>query len=204
MDMNLTRKSDPRYDEDLINKKYLDKNLNEAKSDFDSQFNNMMQTFETKIQQLGLTLYPVGSIYISTVNTNPKYIIGGEWDPIKDTFLLCAGNTYKAGSSGGSADHLHSTAGHKLTVDEMPKHTHTQNPHSHLQYKTWPMNSGTGTLNYLGGTKDDGFSGSSNYVQETTATNNNTGGDGTHDHGNTGRSSNLPPYLAVYVWKRTK
>ena len=28
------------------------------------------------------------------------------------------------------------------------------------------------------------------------------GGSGAHNHGNTGSGSNLPPYLAVYMWKR--
>ena len=25
-----------------------------------------------------------------------------------------------------------------------------------------------------------------------------------HNHGNTGSSSNIPPYIAVYCWRRTK
>ena len=29
-----------------------------------------------------------------------------------------------------------------------------------------------------------------------------TGGNAAHSHGNTGSSSNMPPYLGVYVWKR--
>ena len=32
---------------------------------------------------------------------------------------------------------------------------------------------------------------------------NSTGGGGAHSHGDTGSSSNLPPYLSVYMWKRT-
>lgn len=48
-------------------------------------------------------VYPIGSIYTSTKNVSPASFIGGTWTPIKDTFLLCAGDKYKAGSSGGSA-----------------------------------------------------------------------------------------------------
>ena len=34
-------------------------------------------------------------------------------------------------------------------------------------------------------------------------THNSVGADGAHSHGDTGSSSSLPPYLAVYMWKRT-
>ena len=30
-----------------------------------------------------------------------------------------------------------------------------------------------------------------------------TSGNAAHSHGNTGTASSLPPYLAVYMWKRT-
>lgn len=44
-------------------------------------------------------VYPIGSIYITTNNTSPKQIFNiGEWEQIKDTFLLCTGDTYTAGS----------------------------------------------------------------------------------------------------------
>ena len=46
---------------------------------------------------------PIGSIYISVNNTNPSTYFGGSWQQIKDRFLLCAGDTYKAGNTGGSS-----------------------------------------------------------------------------------------------------
>lgn len=59
--------------------------------------------------------YPVGSIYQSTSATSPSSLFGGTWEQIKDVFLLAAGNTYTAGSTGGSADavvveHIHTFA----------------------------------------------------------------------------------------------
>ena len=48
--------------------------------------------------------YPIGSIYQSTSATSPSSLFGGTWEQIKDVFLLAAGDTYKAGSTGGSAD----------------------------------------------------------------------------------------------------
>ena len=62
-------------------------------------------------------IYPIGSIYISTHNTNPSTLFGGSWQQIKDTFLLSAGDTYVAGATGGEATHT-------LTIDEMPSHNH--------------------------------------------------------------------------------
>ena len=50
------------------------------------------------------TIYPIGSIYMSVNNTDPGTLFAGTtWTRIQDTFLLAAGSTYTAGSTGGSA-----------------------------------------------------------------------------------------------------
>jgi len=62
-------------------------------------------------------MFPIGSIYTSTVNTDPGTFIGGTWTPIQGKFLLAQDSTYTAGSTGGEATHT-------LTVTEMPTHKH--------------------------------------------------------------------------------
>lgn len=71
-------------------------------------------------------VYPVGSVYISTSSTSPAAIIGGTWERIQDRFLLGAGTSYTAGTTGGEAEHT-------LTVAEIPSHTH--NDHTNLDAK---------------------------------------------------------------------
>ena len=135
--------------------------------------------------------YPVGSIYMSINNTNPSTLFGGTWEQIKDVFLLAAGNTYAAGKTGGSATHT-------LTVAEMPSHTHTQNAHSHsTRYKGFNLSSDKeGYMVLRRNESADGYDGTdTDGAISATATNQNTGGGGAHN--------NMPPYLAVYVWKRT-
>lgn len=123
--------------------------------------------------------YPIGSIYMSTDTTNPQSrFTGTYWLPIYNRFLLGAGDTYKAGTMGGEATHT-------LTRSEIPSHYHDE---------------------YLGndGGSDSapsGYSGWPNivYTSKKTwwATGSKTsaaGGDGAHN--------NMPPYLAVYMWRR--
>ena len=87
-----------------------------------------------------LDLFPVGYIWLSTVNKNPSEYIGGTWVQIKDKFLLCAGDTYAGGSTGGEASHT-------LTVSEMPSHRHTTD-HGVWNYASsdhYGLNYGSGT-----------------------------------------------------------
>lgn len=66
-------------------------------------------------------IYPVGSIYVSTNMSTKEEVenkLGGEWEQIKDRFLLSAGDIYEAGAEGGESEHT-------LTVAEMPSHTHS-------------------------------------------------------------------------------
>lgn len=121
-------------------------------------------------------VYPVGSIYMSVNNTNPAILFGfGTWEQIKDTFLLSAGDTYTAGDTGGEATHT-------LTVDEIPSHRHPG-----LTVTEQPANIGNGNsgigLNY------SGSNGGSPLVTAF------AGGGQAHN--------NMPPYLVVYMWKRT-
>ena len=127
---------------------------------------------------------PIGSIYLSVNNTNPSTYFGGTWVQIKDRFLLCCGNTYSAGSTGGEATH-------KLTTNEMPSHGHD------LVYGSKTSTSGL-VVSYVG----SGYSSLSlndwSWVASGVRQNiyaRNEGGDQAHN--------NMPPYLAVYVWKRT-
>ena len=119
-------------------------------------------------------IYPVGSIYMSVNSTSPATIFGGTWEQIKDTFLLSAGDTYTAGSTGGEAEHT-------LTVEEMPSHSHYLP--SNIDYYSNAV---------LGG--------NSWYISAVLR------GDAssyTRSSGDGGAHNNMPPYLTVYMWKRT-
>lgn len=70
------------------------------------------------------SMYPIGSIYMSTTNADPNILFGGTWTRIQDTFLLCAGSSYNAGSTGGSATTT-------LTTENLPSHTHSIGAHAH-------------------------------------------------------------------------
>lgn len=131
--------------------------------------------------QILANVYPVGSIYLSVNNVNPSTYLGGKWELIKDRFLVGAGNTYAGGATGGSTTHIHTTGNHTLTVAEMPSHTHD-----------WRFSDVAARGSEIGANADGS-------TRATTA----TGGGQAHNHGNTGSSSNVPPYLAVYMWKRT-
>lgn len=63
-------------------------------------------------------IYPVGSIYWSSKDTNPSALFGGTWAQIKDKFVLAAGDTYKVNNTGGAATVT-------LATTQIPSHTHT-------------------------------------------------------------------------------
>ena len=69
------------------------------------------------VSELMLIMYPVGSVYISTNDASPAALFGGTWERLEDRFLLGAGTTYEAGTTGGESTHT-------ITVDEMPMHNH--------------------------------------------------------------------------------
>lgn len=50
-------------------------------------------------QWLANLRYPVGAIYLSTMNTDPNLLFGGTWVPIEDKVLATAGDTYTPGSA---------------------------------------------------------------------------------------------------------
>ena len=121
-----------------------------------------------------LTVYPVGSIYMSASATSPASLFGGTWEQLKDRFLLGAGDDYSAGNTGGEETH-------KLTVDEMPSHTHT-------------TGSVVGNDGNMYGVKRDYTNDSGTGAMYQALNMSNAGGDAAHN--------NMPPYLVVYMWKR--
>ena len=132
-------------------------------------------------------IYPVGSIYMSVNSASPATLFGGTWEQLKNRFLIGCGDTYAAGASGGSATHT-------LSVDEMPTHG------NHLYGNGDWIGQGASGGKYLNtdanmssyGSSGRGWFLSSNEAYPAGYT---TGGGKAHN--------NMPPYLAVYMWKRT-
>lgn len=124
-----------------------------------------------------LDAYPVGAIYMSVNSTSPSTLFGGTWERLKDRFLLGAGDTYTAGDTGGEAAHT-------LTESEMPSHDHP------ITTGYDAATSASGGTSYLVA----GFSGTAHPVNMPFRIGNRGGGQA---------HNNMPPYLVVYMWKRT-
>ena len=130
----------------------------------------------TPMSEILDAVYPVGSIYMSVNNTSPATLFGGTWSALQDRFLLGAGSTYTAGDTGGAATHT-------LTTDEMPSHNHVvtraTTSYGSGQQSAWRALSWSGT----------------NHDYSDVVSSESTGSGQAHN--------NLPPYLVVYMWKRT-
>ena len=131
------------------------------------------------LRALHQMIYPVGAVYISVLDTDPATLFGGTWERLKDRFLLAASEDYAAGSEGGEATHT-------LKKEELPKHNHS--------FQTmYPKADGSQAEDTQRGAAD--YNGktwwSLNYDNWT-----NGSECGNEPH------NNMPPYLAVYMWKR--
>jgi len=120
------------------------------------------------------TVYPVGSVYMNaTSGTNPATLLG------------MAGTTWVEFGEGRmllgeNASHANGSTGgaetHTLTTSEIPSHTHT--------------------TNIRGGTCTDGNTNiATGGCPTSEITTDSTGGGSAHN--------NMPPYISVYMWKRT-
>lgn len=125
-------------------------------------------------------VYPVGSIYLSVSGTDPQTLFGGTWVRLEDVFLLAAGAKHAAGSTGGEESHV-------LTEDEGPAHAHA------MAYGPESSASGTGfSYGIAAGCATNAADGRG-YASNL----------GTFSAGGGQPHNNMPPYLAVYTWKRT-
>lgn len=114
--------------------------------------------------------------YFSDDPTSPAVEYGGTWEQVKDRFILAAGDTYAAGSTGGSADavvvkHTHATAIHQYT------NTGDYTNSGWILASTVPVNGVAG--NNIG--HYDGSTG---------------------EAGESGTGKNMPPYRAAYIWHK--
>nr|DAQ63467.1 MAG TPA: baseplate wedge protein [Caudoviricetes sp.] len=154
-----------------------------------------------------LAANPVGKLWASNDPTSPASIVGGTWEQIKDRFILAAGDTYAAGSTGGEATHT-------LTVNEMPSHDHEEKANNSY--------SGPHDLSSLVDSSDSGKASGftfdlNKFVGWTNEVNSKTGvtiSKGVGDWASKGEviktslsggsqpHNNMPPYLAIYAWKR--
>ena len=147
-------------------------------------------------------IYPIGSIYLSVNSTSPVTLFGGSWTQLKDRFLLGAGSTYSSGATGGAATH-------KLSVAEMPSHAHDTPFFNNM------TNNGEMKSDFIGvfgkgvtasqALKDTGQTSTMEmwWINQTNTAEGNEWAYLTSAKGSGSAHNNMPPYLVVYMWKRT-
>lgn len=145
-------------------------------------------------QYVAKKVYPVGAIYISYTSISPATLFGGTWTQISGRFLVASGsaqysyvNTSGASATGTVNFSATNTGGSprvQLIENNMPKHNHG------LPYRRCGSTTGTDWRTDPGSV--DGYGGS------TQAT-----GGASYPHGYGVPFDNMPPYLVVYMWRRT-
>lgn len=135
--------------------------------------------FAPIIKAAKLASWPVGSIYLSMQATNPATLFGGTWVAMEGQFLLGAttnSNLYPPLSMGGEAAHA-------LTEAEMPAHAHAE-----ILYFTGGQDTSLYAYHTYASYNPESSLALSGYTGQT-------GGGTPHN--------NMPPYIAIYMWRRT-
>lgn len=166
------------------------------------------------------SVYPVGSIYLNATNSaNPAQLLGfGTWQRLaQGRMLIDADQDHAAGRTGGSETHDHggSTGAHTLTTSEIPAHTHgskslvgSSSMMSNVGLVTEGarpdgiMSKGTKTSSAYTPDWMNDTSGSWRLKVDATHEHSSVGGNGGHSH-DIPSASNMPPWIAVYMWVRT-
>lgn len=134
--------------------------------------------------------HPVGSLYISENPTSPAELYGGTWEQIKDRFILAAGDTYPAGSTGGEAKH-------SLTKLENAPHSHEVVA---LGNDGWYYK----TPNPVGIKFQAQYHTLINDISVVDTADESAGYLATNSSGTGQPHNNMPPYTATYIWRRVE
>lgn len=150
-------------------------------------------------------IYPIGSVYISVNNVSPATLFGGTWEQIQDKFIMCAGLTYEAGTSGGSITSgepsNNISGGTAITIAQMPSHRHDEvllngDTNWYLGGGNWHKNAPSRHPIF-----SSAMNATTTSFQLATSY---TGSGAEHTHTLSSHTHDTtPPYIALYVWKRT-
>ena len=198
----------------------IDTNTSEIerlKAIVDDLRDNMEKRFTASVLD---KVYPVGSVYISFEERNPSLFLGGSWTQISGKFLLGVDGTHKVASTGGEEFH-------KLTVEELPAHKHsTSNEYAGEHTHTRGTMEITGTFSganlysspsgafanaggqgygplFGAGDIVVNFYASRSWIGATSVSGGHTHNTVIEETGQDLAHNNMPPYIAVYMYRRT-
>ena len=183
-----------------LNKNITDKVTNSIDYSAGGSLQTEIELLKQQMSNLVDKMYPVGSIYMTTTYSEASQVhdaIGGEWEKYAQGRTIIGDGTgtdsnglvqtFTNGSTGGEYTH-------KLTVAEMPSHSHDIYANSYAGNLKIVMQN------------DNSPDGPNSYgVQDSLHDNNRTawalyaaaaGGSGAHN--------NVEPYIVTYIYKRVK
>ncbi len=155
--------------------------------DMDATFYGNITLSSLAKSAVALSMMPVGYVYISFDSTSPAALFGGEWLRLDGRFLLASNDQiYPADTYGGSATHT-------LTKAELPHERYRvgQDMTSLGVNETW-------YLTYFNQSENGGVHASARISGVVT-------GDWAYTEyiGEGQAMNNMPPYIAVHMWRRT-
>lgn len=142
--------------------------------------------------------WPIGSVFIAVVATNPATLLGvGTWSAFATGRVLIGIDSGQAAldtieETGGAMTHTHTGPSHTHTL----AHTHTFSETTGIPSQTQAVEGGAADTEVAWYQHTHTVSGTTSAASVA-----NTGADGTGNTGN--NSATAMPYIVVHMWKRT-